>query len=257
MKDTLTMAYINMYGILGALEDLCGLSDEAHALIQDDALPGKKPLRLGFAVAGGPAITLSFGGGVCRAEEGCSRVDIKLPFSKPEKFNAVIDGTGTPFPSKGFTKIGFLTGAFTRLTKILETYLRPEKSSLENPAFFEASTRIMFFLIVNALTQIGNHDEIGAFTASNIADGTVVLSIAGGPQAAVTIKDHALTASRVIPPHYHAIMEFADMRLARALFDGEVSALACVGRGLISMRGNLGMLDNVNRLLDRVAAYLS
>ncbi|MDR1785858.1 MAG: hypothetical protein LBR23_05260 [Spirochaetaceae bacterium] len=257
MKDTLTLSWVNMFGILGALEDLCALSPEAHALIQDSALPGKRPLRLGFAVKDGPAMTLSFAGGVCKAEEGCGPVDIKLPFSTPEKFNGMIDGTSTPFPSRGFTKLGFLTGAFVKLTKILETYLRPEKAALEDPVFFEAGTTVMLFLIVNALAQIGNHDPIGQFTASNIVDGTVALSIAGGPRGALVIKDHRLTATRVIPEHYHALMEFADMKLARALFDGQVSALACVGRGLITMKGNLGMLDNVNRLLDRAAVYLA
>jgi hypothetical protein len=52
-------------------------------------------------------------------------------------------------------------------------------------------------------------------------------------------------------------MEFSSMELARELFDGKVSALGCVGQGLITMRGNLGILDNVNRLLDRVAVYLA
>jgi hypothetical protein len=51
-------------------------------------------------------------------------------------------------------------------------------------------------------------------------------------------------------------MEFADYRLAHALFEGSTNALACVGRGDIVMSGNAGMLDNVNRLLDRVAEYL-
>ena len=32
MKEPVTMAYINMYGILGALEDLCRLSPDAGAL---------------------------------------------------------------------------------------------------------------------------------------------------------------------------------------------------------------------------------
>jgi hypothetical protein len=52
-------------------------------------------------------------------------------------------------------------------------------------------------------------------------------------------------------------MEFESIQLARRLFDGEVSALGCVGQGLVTMRGNLGMLDNVNRILDRAAVYLA
>ncbi|MDR2553137.1 MAG: hypothetical protein LBD31_08240 [Treponema sp.] len=259
MKDPVTLAYINMYGILGALCDLCELSPEAKALAADESLPGRKPVRVGFAVKNGPAMTLAFGGGNCFMEDGAERCDIKLPFGDCGKFNGLLDGTVTPFPSKGFTKLTFLTGNFIRLTKILEGCLRPEPDALKDEAFFTASTRVMFFLIAQAVAQIGNHDKIGRFTASNIVDGTVVLSIAGAKplQAAITVKDHVLSMSRLIPEQYHAIMEFSGLRLARDLFDGKVSALGCVGQGLISMRGNLGMLDNINRILDRVAVYLA
>jgi hypothetical protein len=134
--------------------------------------------------------------------------------------------------------------------------LQPKPEDLADPEFFNASTTIMFYMIVRAIVQIANHDEIGRFTAGNIPDGTVVLSIADGPAGSLHVKDHAFSCSTQAPEVYHAIMEFKDMALARELFEGKVSALACVGRGLVSMRGNLGMLDNINRLLDRVAVYL-
>jgi hypothetical protein len=204
-------------------------------------------------------MTLGFADGQCAAEDGATSCDIRLPFADCEKFNGLVDGTVTPLPSKGFTKLKFLTANFITLTKILETYLRPNPDALKDAAFFNASTTIMFFLIAQAVAQIGNHDKIGCFSASNIVDGTVALSIAGDTplRAAISVKDHMLSVSRQIPEHYHAIMEFGNMKLARQLFDGQVSALGCVGQGLISMRGNLGMLDNINRILDRVAVYLA
>jgi hypothetical protein len=253
MKDPAALAYINMYGILGGMEDLCALAPEAKELIA--ALPGGRPLTVGFTVKNGPAMTLAFTTGGCVARIGEGPCDIKLPFSGCEKFNGLIDGTVTPIPSKGFTKLKFLTHTFVKLTEILERYLRapPDPS---DPGFFTAGTVIMFFVILRTLSQLGNHDSIGRFTASNIADGTIVLSIAGGPKAAIQVKDHYLTTSREVPENYHALMEFASLDLARQLFDGKVNALACVGQGLITMQGNLGMLDNVNRLLDRAAFYL-
>ena len=254
MKDAKTMAYINMYGILGCLEDLCKYSPEAKKLAE------VKPVAVSFAVKDGPSLTLRFDGGVCKVEKGGGPCDIKLPFSNCEKFNGMIDGTVTPIPSKGFTRLGFLTKNFIGLTKILESYLRAKPADLAKNDFFEAGTIIMFHLIARAVSQIGNHDKIGRFSASNIVDGTVVLSIKDnrGPiQAAITVKDHRLSTSREIPEHYHAIMEFENLKLARDLFDGKVSTLGCVGNGLISMRGNLGMLDNINRILDRAAVYLA
>ena len=249
--DSKTLAYINMYGILGCLEDLCRLSPEAKKLAAG------KPTALSFAVKNGPSTTLRFEDGACKVEPGGGPCDIKLPFSGFEKFNGMIDGTVTPFPSKGFTRLGFLTKNFIALTKLLENYLRAKPEDLSNNDFFEASTIIMFHLITRAVSQIGNHDKIGRFSASNIVDGVVVLSIGGVTQAAISVKDHGLTTSREVPERYHAIMEFADLRLARDVFDGKVSTLGCVGNGLIAMRGNLGMLDNVNRILDRVAVYLA
>jgi hypothetical protein len=257
MKDPVTLAYINMYGVLGALEDLCRFSPEAKELVSSRALPGEKPLGVGFAVKNGPAMVLRFSDGACTAETGEGPCGIRLPFRSCEKFNAFVGGTATPIPSKGFTKLKFLTRNFARLAAILETYLRAGPEALADRAFFEASTVIMFFLISRAAAQIANHDKIGSFTASTIPDGTVLLSVAGGPRAAIVIADHRFSFSRTIPETYHAVMEFSSLDLARQLFDGKVSALGCVGQGLITMRGNLGMLDNINRILDRVAAYLA
>ena len=258
MKDSKTLAYINMYGILGCLEDLCRFSPEAQALA------ATKPCAVSFIVKDGPSLSLSFEDGACTTEPGGGKCDMRLPFSDCGKFNGMIDGTVTPFPNKGFTRIGFLTKNFTGMTKILENYLRAKPEDLARSDFFEASTIIMFHLIARAVSQIGNHDKIGSFTASNMVDGTVVLSIGTSGEktdetikAAITVKDHQLTTSRIIPEHYHAIMEFADLKLARDVFDGKVSTLGCIGNGLISMKGNLGMLDNINRILDRVAVYLA
>ena len=246
-----------MYGILGCLEDLCRYSPEAKELASG------KPIAVSFAVKNGPSMILCFNGGSCTvipegdpgyASQPCG---IKLPFSNCEKFNGMIDGTVTPVPSKGFTKLGFLTKNFIGLTKILEKYLRAKPEDLADSTFFEASTIIMFHLIARSVAQIGNYDSIGRFTASNIVDGTVVLSVAGAAKAAITVKDHRLTTTREIPDHCHAIMEFADIKLARDAFDGKVSTLGCIGTGLITMKGNLGMLDNINRILDRVAVYLA
>jgi hypothetical protein len=52
-------------------------------------------------------------------------------------------------------------------------------------------------------------------------------------------------------------MEFCDMKLARGLFDGEVDALPAVGQGQIRIGGMISQVDNINRILDRVAVYLA
>jgi hypothetical protein len=52
-------------------------------------------------------------------------------------------------------------------------------------------------------------------------------------------------------------MEFGSLELARDLFDGKVNAVACIGNGSIAMHGMINMIDNLNRILDRVALYLA
>ncbi|MBQ4626334.1 MAG: hypothetical protein IJB45_03685, partial [Clostridia bacterium] len=114
MIDQKTLAYINLYGVLGTLENLCELAPEASGL-----LTNKKPIAIGFEVKGGPTATITFANGRCRMEQGCAKCDVKLPFSSCEKFNGLIDGTGTPIPSKGFLHIKFLLNDFTKLTDLL------------------------------------------------------------------------------------------------------------------------------------------
>ena len=104
MTDTKTLAYINLFAILGAIPYLCQLDAESAALIEGETV------SIGFAVKDGPQATLFIGGGKARMAPGVDRCQVKLPFSSCEKFTGLIDGTTTPIPTKGFPKIGFLTG---------------------------------------------------------------------------------------------------------------------------------------------------
>ena len=92
--DAKTLAYINLNAILGSIPRLCEMVPEAKKLIDG------KDVSIGFDVKDGPAGTLVFKDGKCSFVEGVDNCDVKLPFSSPEKFNGLIDGTTTPIPSK-------------------------------------------------------------------------------------------------------------------------------------------------------------
>ncbi len=252
MTDARTLAYINMYAILGTLENLCELSQEARDLVMT-----KKPVSIGFEVKDGPSATITFKNGKCRMEQGCNNCDVKLPFSSCEKFNGLIDGTVTPIPSKGFSKISFLLKQFTPLTDLLSKYLRPTEDDLKDEDFFNLSTQLLFYTITVAISQIANNDEIGKFSAGQIPDGDIKIAIAGGPAATISIKNHRLVTIKQSPEKFRAVMEFGSMKLAHDLFDGKVNAIAQVGEGNIIMKGMINMIDNINRILDRVALYLA
>lgn len=250
--DQTTLAYVNLYAVLGALPRLCELDPAAAKLC---AL--KKPFRLAFRVKGGPAATLTFDNGGCKMTDGADACEMRLSFPSPEKFNGMIAGTVTPFPLKGLHHVMFLLRRFTKLTDLLTKYLKASPEALQDERFFTVSTELMFRVIAQSVAQIGNHDKIGTFSASNIVDGDVELSIEGGPAATLRVKDHILTAIFEKAETPRAIMRFTSLRLARHLFDGQVNAVACIGRGEIEMRGMISMIDNINRIMDRVAVYLS
>lgn len=252
MNDQRTLAYINMYAVLGTLENLCEIDPGASALLSN-----KKPLSIGFVVKGGPSATLTFKNGRCRMDQGVYDVDIKLPFSSCEKFNGLFDGSVTPIPSKGFTHIKFLLKSFTALTDLLTKYMRPEPSDLEDREFFIRSTTLMFYTIAVAISQIGNNDEIGQFSASLIPDGEIRMAIKDGPVATIRAKNGRLLTIKRAPDNARCAMDFESMDLARDLFDGKINAVASIGEGKIAMSGMCNMLDNMNRILDRVALYLA
>ncbi len=252
MTDAKTLAYINMYAILGTLENLCALDEDARAL-----LTNKKPITICIEVKDGPAATLTFKNGRCRMEDGVGPCDIKIPFSSCEKFNGMIDGTVTPIPSKGYTHIGFLLRDFVKLTDLLTRYLRPDPEDLLDERFFNISTSLMFYTISVAIAQIGNHDEVGKFSAKHMVDGDILLSIKNGPKSTISVRNHRLLTIKKAPESPRALMEFTSMKLARDLFDGNVNSVACVGDGSIAMGGMISMVDNMNRILDLVGLYLA
>lgn len=251
MKDNKTLAYINLFAILGSIPTLCELSDEARELIKNDKV------SIGFDVKGGPSGTLIFDSGNVKMVEGITKCNIKLPFSSPEKFNGMIDGTVTPIPSKGFTKISFLLKKFIPLTDILSKYLRATDEDLKDEKFARTSTLLMFGVISEAMSQIGNHDKVGSFSASNIVDGTARLSIGDDIEASVVCRDHKLHTIHGKADECTAYMAFSNLTDARAIFDGKLNAVAAVGLGIVRIGGMISMIDNLNRILDRVSFYLA
>ena len=251
MTDQKTLAYINLFGVLGSLTELCRQVPEARALL------GDKKITISFVVKDGPAGRLAFEKGSCTVMEGDGPCHIRLPFSTCEKFNGLIDGTVTPIPSKGFTKIGFLLGPFTKLTDLLSKYLRASEEDLCDPEFFRVATLMKFYVVSEAISQIANHDSVGRASASYIVDGTAKMAIGDVIGASITAKGHRLTTTHEMPASFFAYMVFKDLQLASDLFDGRVNSVASVGHGNVVIGGMISMIDNMNRILDRVSVYLS
>ncbi|NTV79017.1 MAG: hypothetical protein HGA25_07775 [Clostridiales bacterium] len=250
--DSRTMAFVNMFGVLGTLENLCELVPGAKELLK-----GKAPVSIGFSVKDGPKATFIFADEKCRVIEGCDSCNIKLAFSSCEKFNGMIEGTVTPIPSKGFTKISFLLKTFTPLTDLLARYLKPSEEDLKDKNFREISTKLTLFTAAAAIAQVGNEDISGKFSTGFMPDGDISIEVFQVMGVTLRIKDHRITTIKKYCEKPRAVMSFSDLEVARLLLGGQISAMACICDGRVSMKGMLNMIDNMNRILDRVGQYLS
>ena len=254
MTDSRTLAYINMYAVLGTLENLCELDDKAKEILSTI----EKPISVAFDVKNGPSATLTFSKNGCRMDDGVNAdCDIKIPVANCDKFNGIIDGKVTPIPTKGLTKVNFLLKTFTALTDRLTEVMRPSEEALKDMDFFRLNTLCTFYTVAVAISQIGNQDAIGKFSASNIVDGDIQIGITGEVYATIRVKDNHLITIKQAPEKPRAIMEFCDIPLANALFAGTVNSIDHVGNGNITIRGLISMVDNINRILDRVGLYLA
>ena len=107
MKEAKAMAYVNAYGVLATLENLCAMDDEAKAVCRGL----KKPVSLCFDVTDGPCVTYNFTNDGCKMTEGDYGCTCKMKFSSPEKFNALIDSSKPGIPTKNIPQVlSFLMG---------------------------------------------------------------------------------------------------------------------------------------------------
>lgn len=253
MKDTKAMAYVNMYGVLAALENLCAIDAPAKAILAEL----KKPVSLCFSVKDGPCCTFHFSKDGCRMTEGDADCTCKMSFSSPEKFNALIDDSKPGMPVKNPVQVlSFLLGPFTKLTDRLSEILRPSEDALKDRAFFEESTILTMYTIAGAISALANNDPISRVSASYTVDGEVSLGIKDAVYVSILVKDSHYTTVKAPAKNPRAIMEFASIDLANGLFNGTVSTINEMCKGTIHLRGMISMVDNINRILDRVSVYL-
>ena len=254
MTDVKAMAYVNMYGVLGTLENLCAMDAEAKKVLAEL----KKPVSLCFQVKNGPCCTFHFTKDGCRMTEGDAGCTSKMAFSGPEAFNALIDASKPGIPVKNPVQVlSFLLGPFTKLTNRLTELLRPAEEALADRAFFEESTLLTLYTIAGSVSALANNDPISRISAEYTVDGEISLGIKDTVAVTLVVKDHHFTTVKGPSANPRAIMEFATIDLAAGLFAGKVSTINEMCKGTIRLRGMISMLDNVNRILDRVSVYLS
>lgn len=251
MIDELTLANINLFAVLRNFEDLGGLDDETKRVAAG------RDMSIAFQVKDGPEAVLTIRGGKFSLTRGKGKSNIKLYFFSPAHFNKMFEGKAKPLPLKGFTKIGFLTNEFTKLTDRLTYFLKPTEDLLRDPDYQKINTILTANTAFYALAEIGNYDRVGKINASRIEDGVISISVQnGGPAIHITAKDGRLKTAKGPGISPRAYMVFSNIETANAILNGKLDSYTCIGTGDFQVKGFIPMLDNMNKLLYQVPSYL-
>lgn len=247
------MARINLFGVLRSLQELVALDVDSRNLVADASL------TLEFVIRGGIRGALNFTDGRCDfIESHTGKVDIRLFFTSPSHFNRMMNGAANPIPLKGLFKIGFLTGPFTKLTDKLSHFLRPGDGAMEDQEFFAINTKLTAFVAFHSLAEVGNWDELGRVSASQVPDGVLQVRVEeeGGPALSVTATGGKLSTNVGIHPDYRCLMWFKDLKSLSQILSGELDAYTVFGQNRAGIRGYVPMADKLNPLLGLLPGYL-
>lgn len=250
MKDTRTMAHINMHAVLRNLEDLCRLDAPARELV------GRNRTTVGLLVRQGPRMSLRFADGTCTASPGTKGSQVLLYFHSCEHFNAMVAGSANPLPLRGFTRLGFLTGPFTGLTKRLEHFLVPAPGVADDPAWRAVNAELSLYAAAHAMVQVANHDPYLQALAATMPSGVVAIEVRDGPALSLSRQDGGLQVSKARCPKPRARMEFASLDAAYQMLNGITDSFTCIASGQLAMSGFIPMIEVVDRLLFKVGEYL-
>jgi len=249
--DEHVLAAVNLHAVLGALPRLVELSPEAARLLSSQLT---RPVTLSLSAPGGLRAHYRFDRDAVTplpAREGRGPA---LLFRSAAHLNAVIAGKAQPIPVAGPAGIRFLTRVFTPLTEMLSSTLRPADSA--DPAVEERCTLLTLDVAAHAIAVVANEDVSGRFSAAHMPDGDLDFEIGDSLRYRFEVLDHRV---RVDPDHSdapRAALRFADLEVAGGILSGRESALSCVSDGRLQMRGFIPLVDNTNRILDRVGTYL-
>lgn len=251
MKNHKALAFCNLFAVLKNIEFLLEHDEESRKLVAE------KNIAIQFKVKNGPCGNLSFKNGKAELKEGIHPSQIFLFFTSPEHFNKMIDGKANPIPLRGLTKLGFLTGPFTKLAERLSYYLKPTEALLSNRDYFAMNTEMTFYTAFGALAQLGNRDPKGRLSAKQIPDG--IIQAAVGTQFGIYIvaKNGTLSAHKGFAEKPSARLMFKDLDAAYGILSGKTDTYVAVATGELLIKGFIPMVEYMNPILEMVGGYLA
>ena len=250
--DPRVQAHINLFAVLGTLPVLVDRVPAARALLAGTSAP----VGIRFVIPGLPRPVLTFDATGVRWGRERKAPLLTLAFTSIAHFNRMIDGAAQPIPLAAPHRLRFLTGVFAPLTDLLGSYLQPTEADLADPEFRETSIILTLHVTAAALAQVANEDRSGRFSAQHIPDGDIALEVTGALAYHLALRDHRATFVAAPSPHPRGALTFSTLEVTGGILAGDLSAIACMSDGRLAMRGVISMVDNVNRILDRVGHYL-
>ncbi|MDF2673912.1 MAG: hypothetical protein K0R09_2177, partial [Clostridiales bacterium] len=146
---------------------------------------------------------------------------------------------------------------FIKLTDRLSFYLKPTEELLKDNKYFTINTILTSYTAFFALGEIGNNDKIGKLNSKRIPNGTILISVANGPSISINASNGHLDMSKEASKNPRASMNFTNLETANQLLNGKVDSYTCIATGQLQIKGFIPMIDNMNKILSQVPAYLS
>jgi len=253
MNKDLIKANLNLYAVLKNLEDLVACDKEMKNLARD------WDISIQFSVRKGPRVCVSFRDGACTVERGkCRKPTVRLFFTSPAHLNRMFDGKGNPIPLKGFSRLGFLTKDFPKLTDRLAYYLKPDDALLKNKKYLEMNTRMTLNIAAFALRELAAYDPPSREIASHLGDTFIEMKVLPkGPAVNIRITDGAIEPSKGEAERPMAVMHMKDMKVANDFLNGKSDSFAALALGDVIIRGQIHYIEAITPIFDRIPLYLS
>lgn len=245
-------AHLNLHAVFVNLEDLVLYDEETAAIVKN------WNVSLQFIVRNGPRAYVAIQDGRCTVGRGrYAKPSVVLYFFSPAHLNKMFDGKANPVILKGFTRLGFLLKDFPKLTKRLEYYLKPTPELLKNSAYLALNTRFTLTTAVFAIGELGKYDDACKNATSHMRDGVALMKVLpGGPAAHLEFSHGAVVARKGDAEKPMSAIFFKNIKVASEVLNQKLDSFTGVASGLIMPRGQIGMIESIDMMLDRVPAYL-
>jgi hypothetical protein len=208
--------------------------------------------------AGGGGVSPGAGAGATLSAVDAKEATVVLGFASCVHLNKMFDGKGNPVPLWGFTKIGFLTGTFTRLTERMAYFLKPTDELLADPDYLALNTRLTLNTAAFAVPVLLENDPDCRHLRHALTGGSIGIKVLpDGPSVGLYLGPGGVRPSRGELKDPSGLILMRDLDTANAYLNGKLDTFSAATKGEVQIWGQIGKIEAVGLVLDRVPKYLA